>query len=87
MRTLVADGLPQPLRIATKLGVHFSESLQQYKDNMGIQKNFQLLYSELPANQYVQFSLDGPYWPCYLANNSATGKWKFFLILIFSLYD
>jgi len=36
--THVADVLPQTLRIAKKLGVDFSESLQLCKDNMSIQK-------------------------------------------------
>ena len=35
-----ADGLPWPLRIATKFGVHFSESFHPYKDQMSIKKIF-----------------------------------------------
>ena len=46
----VADGLPYPLQIATKLGVHFSEDFKMYKDNMGIKKKFHLPDS---AKQYV----------------------------------
>ena len=40
----MADGLPLPLQIATKLGVHFSDSRQLYKDDMGIKKIFHLYF-------------------------------------------
>ena len=82
----LADGLPQPLRITTKLGVHFSESFHPYKDQMSIKKNFHQPVLKLQAKQCSRYSPNGPYRPCCLACNSETGWWKSFLMLIWSLY-
>ena len=75
--THVADWLPKPLQIATKMGVHFSESLYSYKDKMRIQRNFYLAVSELLARQYGQYSPWRLNWPYCLAGNSESGNgWR-----------
>ena len=69
----VADGLPLPLRIATKIRVHFLESLYPYEHETSMKKFFHHPVSELPPKQYGQSSLDGPNWLYDLAGNSETG--------------
>ena len=69
----VADGLPLPLRIATKIRVHFLESLYPYEHETSMKKNFHYPVSELPPKQYGQSSLNGLNWLYDLAGNSETG--------------
>ena len=73
----VADGLPWCLRIVTKLEMHFLKVFNHSKTKWA-SKYFFLSDSELPANWYRQFSLDGLHWPYCLANDSETDKWKIF---------
>ena len=82
----MADGLPKPLRIATKLEAHFYKSFHQYKDQMSIEKNFHQPVSELPAKQHGRYGPFRLYRLHCLATNSETGWWKNFLMIIWSLY-
>ena len=74
----VADGLPLPLRIATKIWVRFLESLYPCEHEMSIKKLFYHPVSELPAKSYSQFGPLRLDWPYCLGGNSETGWWIFF---------
>ena len=78
----VADGLPLPLQIATKIRVHFFESLYPYEHEMSIKIIFHCPVSELPARSNSQFGPSRLDWPYCLAGNSETGRWKIFLMLV-----
>ena len=84
--THVADGLPLPLRIATKIWVRFLESLYPCEHEMSIKKLFYHPVSELPAKSYSQFSPLRLDWPYCLGGNSETGWWKFFFMLVSCSY-
>ena len=84
--THVADGLPLPLRIATKIWVRFLESLYPCEHEMSIKKLFYHPVSELPAKSYSQFGPSRLDWPYCLAGNSETGWWKIFLMLVLCSY-
>ena len=84
--THVADGLPLPLRIATRIWVRFLESLYPCEHEMSIKKLFYHPVSELPAKSYSQFGPSRLDWPYCLGGNSETGWWKFFFMLVSCSY-
>ena len=71
----VADGLPLPLRIATKIRVHFFDSLHTYEYEISIKEKFHRPVSELPAKPFSQFGPSRLDWLYCLTDNSM----KFFL--------